>query len=146
MLAFSQTFIHVLNLTYFPKSDIFIYICLVLITLFVNRLTITVYLVELVDPRKLNVALKWLWLWVTITLTSDLLSDFDFDQIPSREQITVQNCSILSQQFCSALESSTQLVSGSYGFESCLNLNLFRPCFFNFNNCSSPTNNFYLLE
>lgn len=55
-------------------------------TLWVNRLAVAypfpIYPVELVDPRKLNVALKWLWLWVNIMVISDLLSDFDFDQIP----------------------------------------------------------------
>ena len=50
------------------------------------------YLVEeLVDPRKLNVALKWLWLWVNIMVICDLLSEFDFDQILSRKQRAVQN-------------------------------------------------------
>ena len=65
MLAFHQTsslnllhtFSHVPDLTYFPKSDIFMYICLVLITFLVNRLAVIIYLVELIDPRKLNVAL-----------------------------------------------------------------------------------------
>ena len=53
-----NTFSHVPDLTYFPKSDIFMYVCLVLITLLVNRLAVTIYLVELVDLRKHNVALK----------------------------------------------------------------------------------------
>ena len=34
---------------------------------------------------------------------SDLLSDFDFDQIPSREQRTVQKLQYSHMQFCSAL-------------------------------------------
>ena len=103
------TFSHVPDLTYFPKSDTFMYICLVLITLLVNRLAVAIYVVELVDPRKLNV------------LHSHM-------------------------QFCSALDSSTPLVSGSYGFESCRNLNFFRLLFSNFNNCSSSARNFYFLE
>ena len=58
------------------------------------------YLVEeLVDPRKLNVALKWLWLWVNIMVICDLLSDFDFDQILSRVQRAVQNLQYSHMQF-----------------------------------------------
>ena len=100
------TFSHVPDLTYFPKSDTFMYICLVLITLLVNRLAVTIYLVELVDPRKHYVALKWLWLWVNIMAICDLLSNFDFDQILSREQRTVQNLQHSQMQF---FASSTQL-------------------------------------
>ena len=66
------------------------------------------YLVELIDPRKLNVALTWLWLWVNIMAICDLLSDFDFDQIPSREQRTVQNLQYSHMQF---FASSTQLAA-----------------------------------
>ena len=38
------------------------YVSLVLITLLENRLAVAIHLVELVDPRKLNVALKLLCL------------------------------------------------------------------------------------
>ena len=52
------TFSHVPDLTHLPKLDIFIYICLMLITLLVNRIAVTIHLVVLVDPRKHNVAFK----------------------------------------------------------------------------------------
>ena len=54
---------------------------------------------ELVDIRKLNVALKWLRLWVNIMVMCFLLSDFDFDQIPSREQRAAQNLQYSDMQF-----------------------------------------------